>query len=124
MTVCCAENGVEAMERAGDERNEIGLIVSDMNMPLISGLELFQEMREQGNADALRAAHRRRPGADSSRGTRAVRGAGQGCGVRRGIAGLGGTDSGAGERQLERLGAPNACRCVKFTVVVVVVVID
>lgn len=43
-----AENGAEAMERLA-AATEIGLIVSDMNMPLISGLELFQELREQGN---------------------------------------------------------------------------
>jgi len=43
-----AENGVEALEQlvAADG---VELIVSDMNMPLISGLELFHELRDQGS---------------------------------------------------------------------------
>ncbi len=43
-----AENGVEALERlAGTD--PIELIVSDMNMPLVSGLDLFRELRDQGD---------------------------------------------------------------------------
>ena len=42
-----AENGIEALEMlAGTD--DVGLIVSDMNMPLLSGLELYRELREQG----------------------------------------------------------------------------
>ena len=44
-----AENGVEALEKLADEQN-IGLVISDMNMPLLSGLDLFQELRSQGFA--------------------------------------------------------------------------
>jgi CheY-like chemotaxis protein len=42
-----ADNGVEAMEMlAGDDRFD--LVVSDMNMPLVSGIDLFRELRSQG----------------------------------------------------------------------------
>jgi CheY-like chemotaxis protein len=41
------ENGVEAMEQLQADPAE--LIISDMNMPLVSGLELFQELRAQGD---------------------------------------------------------------------------
>ena len=43
----CVENGLEALERLA-EAPDIDLIISDMNMPLLSGLELFQELRNQG----------------------------------------------------------------------------
>lgn len=44
-----AENGVEAMEvLAGGE--SFDLVVSDMNMPLVSGIDLFRELRSQGSA--------------------------------------------------------------------------
>ncbi len=39
------ENGVAAMEQLQAEPAD--LVISDMNMPLISGLELFQELRAQ-----------------------------------------------------------------------------
>lgn len=43
------ENGIEALEMlAGTDGVE--LIVSDMNMPLLSGLDLLQELRERGIA--------------------------------------------------------------------------
>ena len=42
-----AENGIEALE-IFDQNPGINLIISDMNMPLLSGIELFQELREQG----------------------------------------------------------------------------
>lgn len=47
--VSMAENGVEAVDKlnAGDG---CGMVISDMNMPLVSGIELFRELREQGNA--------------------------------------------------------------------------
>ncbi|SFX52218.1 response regulator [Marinospirillum alkaliphilum] len=42
-----AEDAVSAMEQL-NEHPGIELIVSDMNMPLVSGVELFRELREQG----------------------------------------------------------------------------
>jgi len=45
--VVSAENGVEACAML-DADPAIGLIVSDMNMPLMNGIELFQTLREQG----------------------------------------------------------------------------
>jgi CheY-like chemotaxis protein len=45
--VSLAEHGVEALERLAAE-TDIGLVLSDMNMPLVSGLELFRTLREQG----------------------------------------------------------------------------
>lgn len=44
-----AENGIEALERlAADDGFE--LVISDLNMPLISGLDLLAELRERGQA--------------------------------------------------------------------------
>lgn len=45
--VLLAADGVAAMEQLNAEPT-IGLIVSDMNMPLLSGIDLFRELREQG----------------------------------------------------------------------------
>lgn len=42
-----AENAVEAMEKLA-AMPDIALVISDMNMPLLSGIELFRELREQG----------------------------------------------------------------------------
>ncbi|MBK1648828.1 response regulator [Rhabdochromatium marinum] len=42
-----AEHGMQALEALVDPA-AFELVVSDMNMPLLSGLELFQEMRSQG----------------------------------------------------------------------------
>ncbi len=42
-----AENGVDALEMLTGA-DGLGLVVSDMNMPLLSGLDLFQELRERG----------------------------------------------------------------------------
>ena len=47
-----AENGIAALECLGAEAG-IELVISDLNMPLVSGLELFQELRAQGLAVAL-----------------------------------------------------------------------
>lgn len=44
-----AENGVEALEKLAEEP-AIELVVSDLNMPLLSGLDPFQELRGQGLA--------------------------------------------------------------------------
>lgn len=42
-----AENGVEAAELLGTDTH-FDLILSDLNMPMISGIELFRELRGQG----------------------------------------------------------------------------
>lgn len=48
-TVSLVENAVDAL--AGlDADPAIGLVISDMHMPLVSGLELFRTLREQGRA--------------------------------------------------------------------------
>lgn len=45
---CVAEHAIAGMELlAGDP--DIGMVISDMNMPLVSGIEFFRELREQGN---------------------------------------------------------------------------
>jgi CheY-like chemotaxis protein len=44
-----AENGVAALELLA-LHPELDLVVSDMNMPLIGGLDLLRELREQGRA--------------------------------------------------------------------------
>ncbi|MBU0664767.1 MAG: response regulator [Proteobacteria bacterium] len=44
-----AENGVEAMEILAGEGG-CDLVISDMNMPLISGIDLFRELRNQGSS--------------------------------------------------------------------------
>ncbi len=43
-----AENGVDAADKLDSEVG-IKMIVSDMNMPMLSGIDLFRELREQGN---------------------------------------------------------------------------
>ena len=45
--VLMAENGIEAMEKLAATPG-IGMVISDMNMPLVSGIELFRELRSQG----------------------------------------------------------------------------
>jgi CheY-like chemotaxis protein len=45
--VVSAENAVDAMDRVLLE-SDIGLVISDMNMPLISGIDFFHCLREQG----------------------------------------------------------------------------
>lgn len=42
-----AENGVEAMEKLAADAT-IEMVISDLNMPLVSGIDLFREMRAQG----------------------------------------------------------------------------
>lgn len=65
--VLTAEGGMDALEKLA-ENGSIAVVVSDMNMPLMSGVELFEEMRRQGDcqpfvlltgedAAPLRAAH-------------------------------------------------------------------
>jgi len=41
------ENGIEALEKLA-EAPTFDLVISDMNMPLLSGLDLFWELRSQG----------------------------------------------------------------------------
>lgn len=43
-----AENAIEGLEQVGIHAN-IAMIVSDLNMPLVSGIDFFRELREQGN---------------------------------------------------------------------------
>lgn len=45
--VVLAENGIEASELLNEDP-AIEMVVSDMNMPMVSGIDLFREMREQG----------------------------------------------------------------------------
>ncbi|GAB3358207.1 MULTISPECIES: response regulator [Giesbergeria] len=47
--VLLAENAMEAISQL-NEHPSIEMVISDMNMPLISGIDLFRELREQGNA--------------------------------------------------------------------------
>ena len=44
--VSTAENGFEAFEKCTSDPT-IGLLISDMNMPVMSGLELTRELRKQ-----------------------------------------------------------------------------
>lgn len=45
--VWMAEQGMDALEQLGNTP-EIDLIISDMNMPLLSGIDLFRELRSMG----------------------------------------------------------------------------
>lgn len=45
--VLLAENAVEAMEKLAAVP-DIDMVISDMNMPLVSGIEFFREIRGQG----------------------------------------------------------------------------
>ncbi|MFZ1537824.1 MAG: response regulator [Chromatiaceae bacterium] len=47
-----AENGIAALECLGAGTG-FELVISDLNMPLVSGLELFQELRAQGQEVAF-----------------------------------------------------------------------
>ena len=42
-----AEGGIDALEKL-EANPAIAAVVSDMNMPIMSGVELFQELRRQG----------------------------------------------------------------------------
>jgi CheY-like chemotaxis protein len=44
------ESGVEALDALGEEGSGFDLVISDMHMPLLSGLDLFREMRDRGMA--------------------------------------------------------------------------
>lgn len=43
-----AEDGMDAVIQLNAD-DGIDMIISDMNMPMISGIDLFRELREQGN---------------------------------------------------------------------------
>lgn len=47
-SVLVAENAIDAAEQLNAD-SAIGLVVSDMNMPMVSGIDLFRELRAQGN---------------------------------------------------------------------------
>lgn len=42
------ENAIDALEQLSDN-SQIDIIISDMNMPMISGIELFRMLQEQHN---------------------------------------------------------------------------
>ena len=42
-----AEGGVDALEKVSED-SSIRLVISDMNMPFMDGIELFTELRQQG----------------------------------------------------------------------------
>jgi CheY-like chemotaxis protein len=46
--VILAEDGMDAVVKLNAD-DGIEMIISDMNMPMISGIDLFRELREQGN---------------------------------------------------------------------------
>ena len=43
-----AEDGVDAAAKLNADSG-IGMVISDMNMPMVSGIDLFRELREQGS---------------------------------------------------------------------------
>ncbi|MBF0303311.1 MAG: response regulator [Desulfamplus sp.] len=45
--VVLAEGGIDALEKIADDPL-IRIVVSDMNMPMVSGVELFEEIRKLG----------------------------------------------------------------------------
>ena len=45
--IVLVENGVDAMEKVAADA-AIEMIISDLNMPLVSGIDLFRELRSQG----------------------------------------------------------------------------
>lgn len=65
--VIIAEGGLDALEKIA-ENSAVRLVISDMNMPFMDGVQLFRELREQeysqpfvlltgDNAEPLKAAH-------------------------------------------------------------------
>jgi CheY-like chemotaxis protein len=46
--VLLAEDGIEAADKL-NANPDIEMVISDMNMPMISGIDLFRELRDQGN---------------------------------------------------------------------------
>lgn len=70
--VLIAGNGVEAIEKL-DANPTVGLVVSDLNMPMVSGIDLFRELADQGvnlpfillSGDDPAAAQREEPALDA-----------------------------------------------------------
>ena len=46
--IILAGDGVDAADKLNNDA-AIEMVVSDMNMPLVSGIDLFRELRDQGN---------------------------------------------------------------------------
>lgn len=46
--VLLCEDGIDAASQL-NANSHIGMVISDMNMPLVSGIDLFRELREQGS---------------------------------------------------------------------------
>lgn len=46
-TVLMAEGGPDALEKLSANRS-VALLISDMNMPFMTGIELFEELQQQG----------------------------------------------------------------------------
>jgi CheY-like chemotaxis protein len=46
--VVLAEDGIDAAGKLNAD-GAINMLISDMNMPMVSGIDLFRELREQGN---------------------------------------------------------------------------
>ena len=51
-TVLQAANGVEALQQL-ESNSDVGLVLCDVNMPEMSGIELVRKIRENHRADAL-----------------------------------------------------------------------
>jgi len=47
--VILAEDGVDAALKLNADRG-IEMVICDMNMPMVSGIDLFRELRDQGSA--------------------------------------------------------------------------
>ena len=47
--IVLSEDGVDAVSKL-NANEDIELIVSDMNMPMVSGIDLFRELRDQGSS--------------------------------------------------------------------------
>ena len=47
--VSISENGIDALEKISADSG-FSLVISDLNMPLVCGIDLFNTLREQGNA--------------------------------------------------------------------------
>lgn len=46
--VVLSEDGIDAADKLNADAG-IEMVISDMNMPLVSGIDLFRELREQGS---------------------------------------------------------------------------
>ena len=70
--VITVENGVDAADEV-ERHGDLAMVVSDMHMPLINGVELFRTLREQGvsvpfillTGNDLEEARAQEPGLDA-----------------------------------------------------------